>query len=257
MNRQDLQSLLCKTMCADVVVSAAVDGLWRVTTPFVFPDGDGYSLYLKQLPSGGWRVGDLGSTLMHLSYENDTGKFREGSRGRLFAQILADAELSEDDGEFFIDTPVDGLGGGVFRFGQAMTRLHDLTFLNRLRVESTFYEDLREALKSTVDEVRLHEAHVVEGVPKAEDYPVDYYIEGGAQPLYLFGVPNRDKARLATIILQHLIGAGAEFNSMIVFQNSAEIPSRDLSRLMNAANDMVDSLDALPDLQRKLLHRVK
>lgn len=244
-------------MCADVVVSAAIDGSWHVTTPFVFPDGDGYSLYLKQLPSGGWRVGDLGSTLMHLSYENDIGKFREGSRGRLFAQILADAELSEDDGEFFIDTPGDGLGAGLFRFGQAMTRLHDLTFLNRLRVESTFYEDLREALKSTVDEVRLHEAHVVEGVPKAEDYPVDYYIEGGTQPLYLFGVPNRDKARLATIILQHLIGAEVEFNSMIVFQNSAEIPSRDLSRLMNAANDMVDSLDALPDLQRKLLHRVK
>ncbi len=257
MTRQDLQSLLCKMMCADVVVDAASDDLWRVTTPFVFPDGDGYSLYLKQLPSGGWRVGDLGSTLMHLSYENDIGKFREGSRGRLFAQILADSELSEEDGEFFIDTPADGLGGGVFRFGQAMTRLHDLTFLNRLRVESTFYEDLREALKSTVDETRLHEGHVVAGVPKAADYPVDYYIEGGTQPLYLFGVPNRDKARLATIILQHLIGANIEFNSMIVFQNSAEIPPRDLSRLMNAANDMVDSLDALPDLQRKLLYRVK
>ena len=257
MTRQDLQSLLCKAMCADVVVDVASDDLWRVTTPFVFPDGDGYSLYLKQLPSGGWRVGDLGSTLMHLSYENDIGKFREGSRGRLFAQILADSELSEDDGEFFIDTPAEALGVGVFRFGQAMTRLHDLTFLNRLRVESTFYEDLREALKSTVDETRLHEGHVVAGVPKAADYPVDYYIEGGAQPLYLFGVPNRDKARLATIILQHLIGADVEFNSMIVFQNSAEIPPRDLSRLMNAANDMVDSLDALPDLQRKLLYRVK
>ena len=194
---------------------------------------------------------------MHLSFENDIDKFREGSRGRLFQQILGEAEVHETDGEFSVEAPISGLGDGIFRLGQALTRIHDLTFLNRLRAESTFYEDLREALRETLGEERLHESYVVEGVANAEDYPVDYYIEGGSQPLYLFGVPNRDKARLATIVLQHLMSAQDEFNSIIVFQNSSEIPNRDLSRLMNAANDMVASLDAVDVLERKLLHRIK
>jgi len=76
-------------------------------------------------------------------------------------------------------------------------------------------------------------------------------------PLYLFGVPSRDKARLATIILQHLIAAGRDFNSMIVFQNMGDLPRADVSRLTNAANDQVDSLDAADDLRRKLLRRVR
>ena len=94
-------------------------------------------------------------------------------------------------------------------------------------------------------------------VPNAHDYPVDYFVSGGASPLYLFGVPNRDKVRLSTIILQHLVRTGQDFNSMVVFQNAADVPRADLSRLMNSANDMIDSLDATDDFERKLLRRVK
>ena len=103
---------------------------------------------------------------------------------------------------------------------------------------------------------RLTENYLVPGVTNARDYPVDYFVSGGAAPLYLFGVPSRDKARLATIILQHLIASGQDFNSMIVYQNMADLPRPDLSRLTNAANDMIDSLDATDDFQRKLLRRV-
>ena len=214
-------------------------------------------LYLQQVASGGLRISDSGSTLMHLSYENDIDKLREGTRGRLLQQVLSDADMQEDDGEFFVDSPIQDLGKSVFRFGQALTRIHDLTFLNRLRAESTFYEDLRETLRGLVGAERLQEAFVVPEVPRASDYPVDYFVDSQTAPLYLFGVPNRDKARLATIILQHLIAAGRDFNSMIVFQNMADLPRADVSRLTNAANDQVDSLDAVDDLRRKLLRRVR
>jgi hypothetical protein len=69
------------------------------------------------------------------------------------------------------------------------------------------------------------------------------------QPLYLFGVPNRDKARLATIVLQQLNSANLDFNSMVVFQNATDIPHRDLNRLMSAANDMVASIYSSDDLE--------
>lgn len=256
MNTSELESTLCRALCGSVKVQQRADALWRVDTPWTFPDGDGYSIYISPAPTGGLRISDQGLTLMRLSYENDLAKLREGTRGRLLTQVLADTGLMEDDGEFFLDSTADDLGANVLRLGQALTRVHDLTFLNRIRTESTFYEDLREKLQSLVGSERLTESYVVPGVANGRDYPVDYFIQGGAVPLYLFGVPNRDKARLATIILQHLIGAGQDFNSMIVYQNMAELPRPDLSRLTNAANDMIDSLDATDDFQRKLLRRV-
>lgn len=257
MNTQELEAALCRSLCGQAQVRAFEEGLWQVKTPFAFPDGDAYSLYVRQLPAGGLRVTDAGLTLMHLSYDNDLDKIREGTRGRLLQQILAESDLVEEDGEFYIDGPADQLGLSVFRFGQALTRVHDLTFLNRVRAESTFYEDLRELLRELVGHERLREAYVVPEVPRASEYPVDFYVSGSQIPLYLFGVPSRDKARLATIILQHLIASGQDFNSMIVFQNMAELPRPDVSRLTNAANDQVDSLDAADDLRRKLLRRVR
>jgi Domain of unknown function DUF1828 len=256
MNTKQLETTLCHALCGSVTVKEMSDELWRVDTPWTFPDGDGYSIYISPAPTGGLRISDQGLTMMRLSYENDLAKLREGTRGRLLTQVLADTDLKEDDGEFFLDSTADDVGANVLRLGQALTRVHDLTFLNRARSESTFYEDLREKLQALVGSERLIEGYVVPGVAKAQEYPVDYFVKGGAQPLYLFGVPNRDKARLATIILQHLIGSGQSFASMIVYQNMADLPRPDISRLTNAANDAVDSLDASDDFQRKLLQRV-
>ena len=255
MNTQQLQEQLCASLCAQAAAREISAGQWRVDTPFSFPDGDAYALYVEQLPVGGLRLSDKGATLMHLSYENDIEKFRDGTRNRLLQQILSESDVQENDGEFFLEIPASDLGHGVFRFGQALTRVHDLTFLNRLRVESTFYEDLRETLRGLVGADALRENYVAADVPRAQDYPVDYKIEGGTQPLYLFGVPSRDKARLATIVLQHLIGAGHQFNSIVVFQNMAELSRIDVSRLTNAANDQIDSLDARADLSRKISQR--
>ena len=257
MTANELQKMLCKALCAEATVTGLREGFWRVSTPFRFPDGDSYTLYLQQIASGGLRISDAGSTMMHLSYENDIDKLREGTRGRLLQQVLSESDMQEDDGEFFVDSAIEDLGKSMFRFGQSLTRIHDLTFLNRLCAESTFYEDLRETLRGLVGADQLHEGFVVPEVPRAADYLVDYFVDSASAPLYLFGVPNRDKARLATIILQHLIGAGRDFNSMIVFQNMADLPRADVSRLTNAANDQVDSLDAVDDLRRKLLRRVR
>jgi len=257
MDARQLQFILCESLCGQATVTSSHDEQWQVATPFSFPDGDAFSFFVTQTASGGVRVSDAGLTLMHLSYDNDIDKFRDGTRGRILQQILTESDVHEEEGEFFVEGRAADIGQLVFRFGQALTRVHDLTFLNRLRSESTFYEDLRETLRELVGEDRLAESYVVPDVPRANEYPVDYFVSGGESPLYVFGVPNRDKARLATIILQHLIAAGRDFNSMIVFQNMAELPRADVSRLTNAANDQVDSLDARDDLQRKLLRRVK
>jgi hypothetical protein len=253
---QLIQDRLCSLMCAKINIRQKNGKLALIETPFFFSDGDPYQIYLKEMPGGAIRLTDMGHTMMHLSYENDIDKFREGTRGKLFDQIKAETLVSEDNGEFYIDTPVENLGFNIFRLGQALTKITDLTFLNRARAESTFYEDLKEQLFKIVGEERITRDYYYEGMDNAKDYPIDFKIEGKHSPLYIFGIPNRDKARLTTITLERLLRVKADFDSLLIFSDQGSLPKQDLARLSNAGGEMIASLDAETDFSRKLMRKV-
>lgn len=251
------QALLCQTLCVNVRIIQRKKGLLMLETPFTFPDGDHYVIYLESLNSGGVRITDGGHTFMHLSYENDVSDIREGTRGKLFDQVIAESSVSENDGELWIDTSYEELSRNIFRFGQVLTRIYDLTFLNRSRVASTFYEDLHRALEKIVPAERVVPDYLVPELPQKENYPIDFLIEGGPRPLFVFGLPQgRDKARLATIILQHLISKRITYESLLVFEDQSLVPRRDLARLSDVGGEQVSSLVAEDDLSRKILKRV-
>lgn len=249
-----LQQSLCHSFCTNINVMQR-GGRLLVRTPFQFSDGDQYSIYLEELPGGGLKITDCGMTMMHLSYENEIDKFREGTRARIFEQILTEMDLKEDDGEFYLETYPDRLSSSIFQFGQALTRIHDLNFLNKARVESTFYDDLYDTLTQIVGHDRVTKDYIQPGIRDADDYPIDYKIDTSGDPLFVFGVPNRDKARLATIVLLHLIQEDVRFNSLIVFADQKTMPRGDLARLTNAADEMIASIDAREDISRKVMKR--
>lgn len=250
-----IQEQLCSAFCSSVALSE-VEGHIVVPLPFTARDGDGLNVYLDRCAGAGWRVSDLGTTMMRLSYEIDISKAMEGSRGKLLESVLAETGTQEDDGEIFIEVPADRLASGIFAVGQAMSRVGDLSLWTRVRTESTFYDDLRERIRSSVDNDRIHENHHVPGVPGSENYPVDFKIDTDGRPLYIMGVPNRDKARLATITLQHLRSYNDDFESMIALASIEAIPQADIKRLMFAANDMIPSLDDAGEFRRKIAHRL-
>ena len=252
-----LQETLCSLMCAEVKLRPKNGKLLLVETPFFFADGDPYQIFIKEMPGGIIRLTDMGHTMMHLSYENDIDKFKEGTRGKIFEQIKAETFIEENNGEFFIETQTENLGFNIFRLGQALTKINDLTFLNRARSESTFYEDLQEQLYRVVGEDKVIKDFYYEDMENARDYPIDYRIEGKySSPLFLFGIPNRDKARLTTIILERLLRSKADFDSLLIFSDQGAIPKQDLARLSNAGGEMIASLDAEADFSRKLLRKI-
>ncbi len=225
-------------------------------THFRFPDGDGYPLHLSEAPSGGLRLSDHGHTLMHISYEHDIDSFLSGTRGMLLERIVGESGIDQEGGVFSVDTPPERLPEAIFGFGQALTRIYDLTLLSRSNVGSTFYDDLADCLTGFVDEAKMQRDYEPD-VPNAEAYPVDFQIEGkDGVPLFVYGVPNRDKARLTTIMLGHFHRHNLEFESVIVFEDQTEIPRVDLARLSDVAGDMISSLESTEDLNRKLLRRV-
>ena len=251
-----LRKLLCERLCQDVKLEARPDGALMLRTHFRFPDGDGYPIHLSSAASGGLRLSDRGHTLMHVSYEHDIDSFMDGTRGMLLERIMGESGLQWDGGAFCLDTAPEKLPEAVFRFGQALTRIYDLTFLSRSNVGSTFYDDLADLLSRLVDESKLQRDYRPE-VPNAQAYPVDYRIDGrGELPLFLYGVPNRDKARLTTIMLSYFHRHELEFESILVFQNQAEIPRLDLARLSDVGGEMISSLESHEDFNRKLLRRV-
>ena len=256
-NPDALRNLLCERLCEDVRVDARPDGALMLRTHFEFPDGDRYPIHLSEAASGGLRLSDRGHTLMRISYEHDVDSFMDGTRGMLLERIMGETGLSWDGeaGAFCLDTAPERLPEAIFTFGQALTRVYDLTLLSRTNVGSTFYDDLADLLFSLIDDAKIERDYQPQ-VLNAQAYPVDYRIEGKSGiPLYLYGVLNQDKARLTTIMLSHFHRHELRFESILVFANQTEIPRMDLARLSDVGGDMVSSLAAREDFNRKVLRR--
>lgn len=251
-----LERRLCERLCEQVRLTVRPDGALMLRTRFEFPDGDRFPLHVSETLTGGVRLSDRGHTLMHMSYDHDIDAFLRGSRGLLLERLVRETGISQDGGEFFVECPANDLPYAVFQLGQALTRIYDLTLLSRSRVKSTFYDDLADLLTSLIDQERMAVDYRPEGIPNPEAYPVDFRIEGKSGiPLFLYGIPNRDKARLTTIMLSHFNQHGVRYESLLVFEDQADIPRLDLARLSDVGGEMISSLESASDLERKLLAR--
>lgn len=256
LNVEALEKLLCERLCQEVTVERRPDNALMVRTQFEFPDGDRYPIHLSETKSGGLRLSDRGHTLMHISYEHNVDSFLDGTRGMLLERIMGESGLQWDGGAFCLDTSPEGLSDAIFRFGQALTRVYDLTLLSRSNIGSTFYDDLTNLISNYVDDTKI-QLDYQPNVPNPQNYQVDYCIEGKNNlPVFLYGVPNRDKARLTTIMLSYFHLNSLQFDSILVFKNQSEIPRLDLARLSDVGGDMISSLESDEDLKRKLHRRV-
>lgn len=194
----------------------------------------------------------------------------------LCEQWCADIDIGEDNAGIRLSLPLtesDGdavtvwinqrVGGWHLRdYGTTFMRLsYDtdvdlLTEGQRARVANTFYEDLKSHLIDIIGADRLRIDYEVPGVQDAKNYLVDFAITDIARPLYIFGVPSTDKAKLANIVLLHLQQANRIFDSLIIPSDIESIGKPDLRRLMNAANDFVDSSASTDVMERKIRQRL-
>ncbi|MDR5772690.1 MULTISPECIES: DUF1828 domain-containing protein [unclassified Caballeronia] len=251
-----VKRLLCESWCSELDVAQDGDAL-RLSMPLLEPDGDYVTVWLRQT-MGGWLIEDAGTTLMRISYDSDATLLTRGPRRVLLDKMLAEygARLGED-GQIVSESDETSLGMSLLRYDQALVRVNDLKTWNKSRVASTFSDDLKRHLIEIVGVDNVLENYLAPQVPDAADYPIDFSLRGGRAPLFVFGVATRERARLATIVLQHIDQHIESFDSIVVFQDASALPSGDLRRLMNAANDMVDSLDAKGALEKKIRHRLR
>lgn len=127
LDANELQDTLHERLGEAVRVIERPDGALMIRTPFRFPDGDGYPIHILEASTGGLCLSDRGHTLMRMSFEHEVDSLLVGARGKLLERIMGESGLRWDGGAVCLDTRLEQLPEAIFVFGQALTRVHDLT----------------------------------------------------------------------------------------------------------------------------------
>ena len=252
MKMEQLQQMLCQQLCEQVRVVERPDRQLMIAAPFAYPDGDQYPIHLQDCGNGQVRLSDAGNTMMRLSYTADVEKYYKGARHKLMQQILREHQVQEDDGDIHITIPMERLATGILSLTQALSQIYDLSYLDRDRQQSTFYQDLYSILVGIADvrSASLIKDYQIPDMENAENYLIDYAMHTREQDeipaLFLFGVPSDDKARLVTITLQQLMIKNRRTSSLVIFRNQEELSRKSISLLMDAGvgGSQVSSIQA-------------
>ena len=258
MNTSDLQTELCRQLCTNIKLVERENGPLMISNPFTYPDGDHYSIYLKERNNGQFRISDEANTMMRLSYDTpDVDKYFKGGKGKIMEQILREKQVKEANGNFYVDTSIEKISECIFRLSQALSQVYDLSYLNRDRPASTFYHELEELLNAIASEysVELEKKYVVPDLENAENYVIDYSLQKKEHSsLFLFGIPSADKAKLVTITLQHLLLYKFRIPTLLIFENQEELSPKHLSRLMDAniGGSQVSSIESKEPIEQNI-----
>lgn len=228
-------------VCAKLNLFAEGMDRYRVFTPFLFEDGDHLAIVLKR-DNGRWVLSDEGHTYMHLTYDIDEKDLQRGTRQKIITNALSAFGVEDRNGELLIAIKEERYGDALYSYVQALLKITDISFLSRERVRSTFMEDFRVLMSETVPENRRQfdyrdSKHDPEG-----HYMVDCRINSMTRPLFVYAIPNDDKARDATIALLKFEQWAVSFRSMAIFEDQEDISRKVLARFSDVCEKQFSSV---------------
>lgn len=212
-------------------------GIFQLIAPLYHEDGDMVDIFLEQA-NHLIRISDHGMTLMRLSYsfELDTP-----NKERIFQKILSENRINEENGKLFLETDPERIYPAILQFAQTVAKVSNMQLYKREVIQSLFYELLAEFIEEKLQ--RYHPRPTVFPIVERDDLEVDYLFEIKPRPIYLFGVKDSAKARLATISCLEFQRAKLLFKSFVVHEDFEDLGRKDRSRITSAADKQFISLD--------------
>ncbi|MFA5880110.1 MAG: DUF1828 domain-containing protein [Candidatus Margulisiibacteriota bacterium] len=253
---KDIEQELKKKVCEQIEIFEEGISRFKVFTPFHFDDGDEFVIVLK-VSGDEWIITDEGHTYMHLSYLMDVKDLEKGSRQKLLTKILLSFGLQENNGELFIKINQKEIGNAFYNFVQGLIKISDITFLNKDRVKSTFYEDFNALIGSVVLPERLFFNYYDENHDSHHKYPIDCRINGMPIPLFVHAIISDDKCRDATITLLQFEKWGIKYHSIAIFEDQESIGRTVLARFTDVTEKQFSSISNQDRIQNYICDLIK
>jgi hypothetical protein len=213
-------------------------GIVQVLAPLFHEDGDMVDIFLDipNSPHEQIRISDHGMTLMRLSYSYDVDT---PTKRRILDRILSENGIGEDRGRLCMDTAQESIYPALLQFAQTVAKVSNMQAFKREVVQNLFYEMLGDFVKSTLSRFRPVEGY--QPLPGRDDLDVDWQLSLPRQ-IFMFGVRDNAKARLAALACREFQMNRIHFRSVIVhedFENG--LSKKDQSRITNAADKQFTS----------------
>lgn len=207
-------------------------------------------IFLEPRESGAYEISDYGQTLMRLSYsyELDTPK-----KIQIFNKIILENKVESDGGTIKLISDSNSLFRDVMQLSQALLKVGSMRFFKREVIESLFFEMLEDFVFSELLEFKPRKN--VLPISERDDLEVDYMFQPNGHQIFLYGVKDPMRARLATISCLEFQKAKINFRSVVVHEDLLKLPKKDISRLTNACDKQFTSLDEFKNNARAFLER--
>lgn len=214
-------------------------GKFQLIVPIRHEDGDMIDIYLQDSPRGNGhiRICDFGMTLMRLSYTLD---LNTPTRERIFDSILMNNGVTSDDGNLYLDTPMELLYESILQFVGCAQKVCNMRYWSRESVRSAFYDDLSDYITS-----QLTQFSPVPDHSPLPDYPisVDWSLTHNSRNFYVFGVRGNDKAKNVAISLLEYEKASLQFISLVVHEDFEELGRKERLYLTRNADNQYPILN--------------
>ncbi|MCX6236380.1 MAG: DUF1828 domain-containing protein [Bacteroidia bacterium] len=226
-------------------------GIYQLFLPLYHEDGDMIEIYLQQ-ENGHWKISDYAMALMRLSYSYDVDT---ENKEKIFQKIISENGLNEENGKIFITANDEQLYPSILQFATGISKVSSMRFFKREVIESLFYEQLEEYIYAELSSYKPEKKALP--LKERDDLEADYAFHPNGYPVFLFGVKDTPKARLATICCLEYQKLNIDFRSYIVHEDFTKLAKKDQSRLTSACDKQFVSLDDFKENAVKFLEREK
>jgi hypothetical protein len=227
-------------------------GVLQLFAPLYHEDGDMIDIFLEPLSDGSdmIRICDYGMTVMRLSYSYDI--YTE-NKERIFSRILSENKVNESQGNLYIDAKPQSLYPAILQFAQTIAKVSSMRLYKREVVQSLFYEMLGEFVTSSL--LKYNPRSAVLPIKERDDLEVDFQFDINPYPIYLFGIKDSAKARLATISCLEFQRARLKFKGFVVHEDFDNLTKKDRNRITSATDKQFISLEDFKQNAEQVLRR--
>lgn len=225
-------------------------GIFQLYLPIFHEDGDMIDLFLSKRGADTYELCDYGLTLQRLAYSYDLDT---DNKELILQRIITENSLREESGNISLTTSPETIFTDIMHITQAYAKIGSMRYFKKEVVENLFYEILDEFIIKELQE--FNPKRKVLPIPHRDDLEADYSFSPNGHPIYLFGVKDVSKARLATISCLEYQRANLNFRGWVVNEDFEKLPRKDRSRLTNRCDKQFTSLEDFKSSAKGFLER--